>query len=122
MKILYAEGGVVYVNLNYLALVKKYSSNENADPTSFYSRQQRVVNRPKTKAKKKIKEAARELIYLYAKRKATKGYYIQRRYYLAERTRSFFLLRGHTGSGKSLQKMLRATWKLGKSNGQIGLR
>ena len=29
MKILYAEGGVVYVNLNYLALVKRFSSYEN---------------------------------------------------------------------------------------------
>ena len=29
IKILYAEGGVVYVNLNYLGLVKKFSSKDN---------------------------------------------------------------------------------------------
>lgn len=32
IKILYAEGGVVYVNLNYLGLVKKFSSQEKGTP------------------------------------------------------------------------------------------
>ena len=73
MKILYAEGGVVYVNLNYLALVKRYSSNENLKPTlaTLGSGEWLSI---KAKAKKKIKEAARELIELYAKRKSAEGY------------------------------------------------
>ncbi|MGE5436674.1 MAG: CarD family transcriptional regulator, partial [Syntrophothermus sp.] len=33
MKLQYAEGGIVYVNLNYLHLVKKYSSNDSLTPT-----------------------------------------------------------------------------------------
>lgn len=73
MKILYAEGGIVYVNLNYLTLVKKYSSNENLVPTLSTLGTNEWVN-TKSRTKKKIKEAARELILLYAKRKATKGY------------------------------------------------
>ena len=73
MKILYAEGGVVYVNLNYLALVKRYSSNENLKPTLASLGSGEWLN-TKAKAKKKIKEAARELIELYAKRKSTEGY------------------------------------------------
>ncbi|HEX9253057.1 MAG TPA: transcription-repair coupling factor [Ignavibacteriaceae bacterium] len=73
MKILYAEGGVVYVNLNYLALVKRYSSNENLKPTLATLGSGEWQN-TKAKAKKKIKEAARELIELYAKRKSTEGY------------------------------------------------
>jgi transcription-repair coupling factor (superfamily II helicase) len=73
MKILYNEGGVVYVNLNYLTLVKKYSSNENLVPTlSTLGTGDWATTKQKTK--KKIKEAARELIEIYAKRKATKGY------------------------------------------------
>jgi transcription-repair coupling factor (superfamily II helicase) len=73
MKILYAEGGVVYVNLNYLALVKRYSSNENLKPTlaTLGSGEWESI---KSKTKKKIKEAARELIELYAKRKSAEGY------------------------------------------------
>jgi transcription-repair coupling factor (superfamily II helicase) len=73
MKLLYNEGGVVYVNLNYLNLVKKYSSNENLTPTLSTLGTGEWEKR-KSRTKKKIKEAARELIELYAKRKATKGF------------------------------------------------
>jgi len=73
MKLLYNEGGVVYVNLNYLSLVKRYSSNENLNPT-LSTLGTGDWERRKTKTKKKIKEAAKELIELYAKRKATKGF------------------------------------------------
>jgi transcription-repair coupling factor (superfamily II helicase) len=73
MKILYAEGGVVYVNLNYLALVKRYSSQEKLAPTLSTLGTSEWQN-TKQRAKRKIKEAARELISLYARRKATKGY------------------------------------------------
>ncbi len=73
MKILYSEGGVVYVNLNYLNLVKKYSSSDTITPTLNTLGTTDWTN-TKTKAKRKIKEAARELIELYAKRKASKGF------------------------------------------------
>ncbi|HKB86721.1 MAG TPA: transcription-repair coupling factor [Ignavibacteriaceae bacterium] len=73
MKLQFAEGGIVYVNLNYLTLVKKYSSNDNLSPTLSTLGTSDWVN-TKSKTKKKIKEAARELIELYAKRKATQGY------------------------------------------------
>jgi transcription-repair coupling factor (superfamily II helicase) len=73
MKLLYNEGGVVYVNLNYLNLVKKYSSNENLKPTLSTLGTGEWEKR-KSRTKKKIKEAARELIELYARRKATKGF------------------------------------------------
>jgi transcription-repair coupling factor (superfamily II helicase) len=72
IKILYAEGGVVYVNLNYLSLVKKFSSKENAQPrlSVLGSGDWKST---KKKVKSKIKDAARELITLYAKRKASDG-------------------------------------------------
>jgi transcription-repair coupling factor (superfamily II helicase) len=73
MKLLYSEGGIVYVNLNYLTLVKKYSSNQQIASTLAVLGTNDWTN-TKTKTKKKIKEAARELIELYAKRKATKGF------------------------------------------------
>ena len=73
MKILYAEGGVVYVNLNYLTLVTRYSSQEKLAPT-LSSLGTAEWQNTKQRAKRKIKEAARELIALYARRKATRGY------------------------------------------------
>ncbi|MGK9368809.1 transcription-repair coupling factor [Melioribacter sp. Ez-97] len=73
IKILYAEGGVVYVNLNYLSLVKKYSSGDNAKPnlSTLGSGEWKST---KKKVKNKIKEAARQLITIYAKRKMSKGF------------------------------------------------
>ena len=73
IKILYAEGGVVYVNLNYLSLVKKFSSKENAQPKLSVLGGNEWKN-TKKKVKQQIKDAARELITLYAKRKSSKGY------------------------------------------------
>jgi transcription-repair coupling factor (superfamily II helicase) len=73
MKIIFNAGSIVYVNLNYLTLVKKYSSNENLTPSLSTLGTADWAN-TKQKTKKKIKEAARDLIELYAKRKATKGY------------------------------------------------
>lgn len=73
IKILFAEGGVVYVNLNYLGLVKKFSSADNAPPKlSVLGGSEWKTT--KKKVKSKIKEAARELITLYAKRKAAEGF------------------------------------------------
>lgn len=73
IKILYAEGGVVYVNLNYLSLVKKFSSQDNVQPklSVLGSTEWKTT---KKKVKSKIVEAARELITLYAKRKSSQGF------------------------------------------------
>lgn len=73
MKLIFAKGGVVYVNLNYLHLVKKFSSKEGAIPTlsTLGSGEWAAVKR---KTKKKVKELARDLIELYAKRKAAEGF------------------------------------------------
>lgn len=73
MKIRYADGGVVYVNINYLHLVKKFSAQEGVRPTLSALGSPEWANRKK-KAKKKIKEAAKELIELYARRKMSRGF------------------------------------------------
>jgi transcription-repair coupling factor (superfamily II helicase) len=73
MKIIYADNDIVYVNLSFLGQVKKYSSDDNLTPTLTKLGTAEWFNK-KARAKKKIKEAARELIELYAKRKATIGY------------------------------------------------
>ncbi len=73
IKILYAEGVVVYVNLNYLSLVKKFSSQDNVPPklTVLGGGEWKST---KKKVKAKIKDAARELITLYARRKSVQGF------------------------------------------------
>ncbi len=73
IKILYSEDGIVYLNMNYLSLIKKYSSGDKAPPrlTTLGSNEWRST---KKKVKSKIKEAARDLIKLYAQRRAAQGF------------------------------------------------
>lgn len=73
MKLHFADGGLVYVNLNFLHLVKKYSAKEGASPKLSILGSNEWTN-TKKKAKKKIKELARDLIELYARRKALDGF------------------------------------------------
>jgi transcription-repair coupling factor (superfamily II helicase) len=73
IKILYADSGIVYLNMNYLSLIKKYSSGDKIPPrlTTLGSNEWKNT---KKKVKSKIKEAARDLIKLYAQRKAANGF------------------------------------------------
>ncbi len=73
IKINYAEGAVVYVNLNYLSLVKKFSSRDDVTPklTNLGTNEWKSA---KKKVKSKIAEAAKDLIKLYAERRRTQGY------------------------------------------------
>ena len=73
LKISYADGDTVFVNLNFLGLVKKFASKDGIQPklTKLGSSEWRST---KKKVKDKIKDAARDLIKLYAERKAAKGF------------------------------------------------
>jgi len=73
IKLVYANNDIVYVNLNYLSLIKRFSSNEDAQPRLSALGSNEWKN-AKKKVKSKIIEAARELIILYAKRKSTPGF------------------------------------------------
>ncbi|MBI4417952.1 MAG: transcription-repair coupling factor, partial [Ignavibacteriales bacterium] len=73
MKILYEENDVLYVNLNFLNRVQKYSSREGHVPklTRLGTPQ---WDRLKERARKRIKDIARDLIALYARRKHEPGF------------------------------------------------
>jgi transcription-repair coupling factor (superfamily II helicase) len=72
-KVEYAEKGVLFVNLNYINALQKYSSSEGHVP-----RLNRLGGgeweKLKARVKKKIKDIARDLILLYAKRKHEEGF------------------------------------------------
>lgn len=73
MLIRYKDKDKVYVNLNYIHLVKKYSSNEGHVPklTKLGGAEWDNI---KQRAKKNVKDIARDLILLYAKRKSSPGF------------------------------------------------
>lgn len=73
MKLLFLENDVLYVNLNFINRVQKYSSREGHAPT-LSKLGTPDWERAKAKAKKRIKDIARDLIRLYAKRKHEQGF------------------------------------------------
>ena len=73
VKIEYAQGDVLFVNLNYINRLQKYSSKEGAQP-KLSRLGTEEWERIKARAKKRVKDIARELIRLYAQRKSQPGF------------------------------------------------
>ncbi len=73
VRVHYAGGDVLYVNVNALYKLHKYTGKEGHQPklTKLGSGQ---WERKKRRTKKRIKDIARDLIKLYAQRKASKGH------------------------------------------------
>lgn len=73
VKIVFAESDVLYVHLNYINKLSKYSGKDGGVPqlsrlgTSEWQRR-------KDRAKKRLKDIARNLISIYARRKSQKAY------------------------------------------------
>ncbi len=73
VKLLFLENDILYVNLNYVNRVQKYSSSEGHTP-ALSKLGSADWERIKSRAKKRIKDIARELIALYALRKKERGF------------------------------------------------
>ncbi len=73
VKLLYKDNDSVYVSLNSLHLIKKYSAQDGHTP-KLSKLGGNEWEKIKHRTKKKIQEIARDLILLYAKRKNTEGF------------------------------------------------
>ena len=73
LKMLFADDDILYVHLNYLYKVQKYSAAEGVLPRLSKLGSTEWLKK-KDKTKKKLKDIARDLITLYAKRKMQKGF------------------------------------------------
>jgi transcription-repair coupling factor (superfamily II helicase) len=73
VRILYKDGDILYVNINSLHKIAKYSGKEGIIP-KINKLGSDAWNKLKEKTKAKVKELAFDLIKLYAKRKAQPGF------------------------------------------------
>ncbi len=73
VKLSYAGGDTIFLNLNFVNLINKYSAGEGVSPklTRLGGGEWLKI---KESAKKKVKDIARDLILLYAKRKTAQGH------------------------------------------------
>lgn len=72
IKIMYKDNDTLFVNIHNLHKISKYKGKEGSEPT-INKLGSSSWSRAKEKAKKKVKDIARDLILLYAKRKEEKG-------------------------------------------------
>jgi transcription-repair coupling factor (superfamily II helicase) len=73
VKLLYKDNDLVFVNLNSLHLIKKFSAQEGVTP-KLNRLGGNEWERIKQKTKKKIQDIARDLILLYSQRKSQQGF------------------------------------------------
>jgi transcription-repair coupling factor (superfamily II helicase) len=73
VRIIYKDSDILYVNINSLHKIAKYTGKEGSVP-KINKLGSDVWNRLKEKTKTKVKEIAFDLIKLYAKRKAQQGF------------------------------------------------
>ena len=90
VKLMYKDNDVVFVSVHALHKISKYKSKDAAPPT-INKLGSKTWQTLKTKAKAKVKDIAKELISLYAKRKATEGFAYSADTYLQEELESSFM-------------------------------
>jgi transcription-repair coupling factor (superfamily II helicase) len=73
VRIIYKDGDILYVNINSLHKISKFTGKEGTAP-KINKLGSDVWNRLKEKTKKRVKEIAFDLIKLYAQRKAQQGF------------------------------------------------
>ena len=73
IRLVYKDDDLLYVSIHSLHKISKYSGKEGGPPTINKLGSQEWENK-KSKAKKRVKDIAKELIELYAKRKSAPGY------------------------------------------------
>jgi transcription-repair coupling factor (superfamily II helicase) len=73
IRLVYKDDDLLYVSIHSLHKISKYSGKEGTPPVISKLGSQEWENK-KAKAKKRVKDIAKELIELYAKRKSAPGY------------------------------------------------
>ena len=90
VRLFYKNRDVLYVSINSLHKIAKYSSKEGTVP-SLNKLGSEAWKNTKSKAKKRVKDIAAELIKLYAKRKASPGFAFEADGYLQNELEASFL-------------------------------
>ena len=73
VRLVYKDNDILYVSIHSLHRIAKYTGKEGTAP-SLHKLGSTTWATLKQKTKKKVKDIAKDLIALYAKRKATKGF------------------------------------------------
>ncbi len=89
IKLIYKDNDILFVNVHALHRISRYKSGEG-DPPKIYKLGNGAWQKLKATTKKAVKDISRELIALYAKRKASKGFAFSEDSYLQHELESSF--------------------------------
>ena len=90
VKLMYKDGDVVFVSVHNIHKISRYKSKDSTPP-KIYKLGSKTWQTLKTSAKSKVKDIAKELIQLYARRKATEGFAFSPDTYLQQELESSFM-------------------------------
>ena len=89
IKLVYKDGDVLFVNVHSLHRISRYKSGDG-EPPKVYKLGNGAWQKLKNATKKAVKDISRELIALYAKRKASNGYAFSHDSYLQHELEASF--------------------------------
>ncbi|MFI3302220.1 MAG: transcription-repair coupling factor [Rikenellaceae bacterium] len=90
IKLTYRDNDVLFVNVHALHRISRYKSGEG-EPPKVHKLGSGVWQNLKNRAKKAVKDISRELIALYAKRKASEGFAFSADTYLQQELEASFM-------------------------------
>ncbi len=105
IRILYTNNDVVDVSIHSLYKISKYRSSSAGDPPRLSTLGTGAWERIKEKAKKRIKDIARDLIKLYATRRREKGFAFHADTYMQHELEASFLYEDTADQMKATQEV-----------------
>ncbi len=90
IKLVYRDGDVLFVNVHSLHRISRYKSGDG-EPPKIYKLGNGAWQKLKSATKKAVKDISRELIALYARRKASPGYRFSPDSYLQQELEASFV-------------------------------
>ena len=90
VKLMYKDNDVVFVSVHALHKISRYKSKDS-EPPKIHKLGSKVWQNLKASTKSKVKDIAKDLIQLYAKRKSVKGFAFSADTYLQQELESSFM-------------------------------
>lgn len=91
IRLIFKNDDILYVSIHSLHKISRYSSKDTANPPKLNRLGSTTWQTLKNKTKQKVKDIAKDLIALYAKRKATQGYAFSADSYLQNSLEASFM-------------------------------
>ncbi|MBR5498855.1 MAG: transcription-repair coupling factor [Bacteroidales bacterium] len=106
VKLTYKDNDVVFVSVHALYKISRYKSKD-AEPPKIHKLGSKVWQNLKSSTKSKVKDIAKDLIQLYAKRKSAKGFAFSADTYLQQELESSFMYEDTPDQEKAVQAVKR---------------